>query len=462
MPGSGAPDMEALGGAATGAMGSGIASDPPRPTGSGSAQAGPAVSTSGGSLAKTGDESGTEAATATATGTSAARPRPAGFPLDALDVQVGQLGGQRRRQVGRGQDAKEGGGRVDAEHVEVGGAGGARQVGRRAGEQLLAQVRDAGVHEGVIHVARERLVQPRLQVDQLLALRTRGEIDGEGKCAELQHLLKSIERGGQVQQAQDGLRLDLVQLRHAAHDGVGLAGPELLQQRGRAGRVAAEEEGEEILKQLALQRRLARGARARAAVGEQSGKQELRRGVQRLGEERVRLGIVPDGRQPEQRLRELERQPRLQVGPARPLQSARYLLPSLVAPRYRVGARRHRVRQEAELRAPVDPFPQQRRRRQRLAAAGALVHSDEDRKASRAEVGSDGVLIQRAKDSWPREVRYCLAYAFYEGPDVPGGQRLRVGTAILIKLGVKLEVFARDGGREGAVKRQRVVQRGGG
>ena len=124
----------------------------------------------------------------------------------------------------------------------------------------------------------------------------------------------------------------------------------------------------------------------------------------------------------------------------------------------RLGVAAEQVRDRLQLRALVLPVAQQRAHRQR-PVAGQPVHLHEQRQAvrrgqlqrRRVEAGEDGV---------PVEGGLLLLDRLDEGLHIPCGQRAHRRLLLVgVELGVELEVLAAHRRAEGAVERERVVER---
>eukprot|EP00967_Tisochrysis_lutea_P098326 scaffold145112_cov30-Tisochrysis_lutea.AAC.1 len=195
MPGRGVTDV-LLGvatGAAAGAFGRGSSSEPPTPTGRGRA----------GLTPRGASPVGLTAFSSTPSAGIGAPPRLPGGLDSVVLTPAGpaksdfNLGFAFTHCVYRSESSNaSGGGKLADVNIRKNVAAASTLKTLRLAA-LAARARDARPDKGVISVARDGFVQPRLEINQLLALCARSEVDGERKGRQLQHLLQGIEGSGE-------------------------------------------------------------------------------------------------------------------------------------------------------------------------------------------------------------------------------------------------------------------------
>ena len=246
-----------------------------------------------------------------------------------------------------------------------------------------------------------------------------------------------------------------MQLRHPACHGGWLRRPHRAQQRvGRGRGLASEEARHELLEELILQRRLQRRARGRHL--HERAEQQLRHVGERVRKQRLRLAIMAARRQAQKRARQVHAQPRLMLGLDGRL-GRRLHATRLAQVHVGVPLAPHKVGEQLQLCMRIRPTAEQAARG-KCRAERLPVHLDDE-----AEPRGGGYLergrVQVLKDRGPVEGRTALAQRLDERRDVPRRQGLDGIFLVRVELGVKVLVPARDGGREGAVQRERVIQR---
>mmetsp|Transcript_21959 Transcript_21959/g.64930 ORF Transcript_21959/g.64930 Transcript_21959/m.64930 type:complete len:561 (+) Transcript_21959:476-2158(+) len=225
-----------------------------------------------------------------------------------------------------------------------------------------------------------------------------------------------------------------------------------------ARRVGRDEEGKQLLQQVRLELRLVH--RARRLHLHQRRQQQLRCALQWRREEALRVVVEAARREAEERGRQVRVHPALHLG-----LHARVGRVLDAPPRAPVNVRAddrladvgERVRDELLLRVDVGPLAEEDARRQR-ATARLAVDADQQLIALEGRHLKRRV-IEEGEHAAPIESRHLLVDGVDKRVRVPSGERLDAILFVRVKLGVKLEVLAADSHREGAVKRERVVER---